>query len=69
MELLGFDSEFPNDRYARWIRDCREVLPQVPVILGAPVETCASDLLRLHAAVGGHSEHVIRQAELAETTR
>ena len=69
MELLSFDSEFPNDRYARWIRDRREVLPQVPVILGAPADTCASDLLRLHAAVGGHSEPVIQQAELAETKR
>jgi len=69
MELLSFDSDFPNDRYARWIRDCREALPQVPVILGASAETCASDLLRLHAAVGGHSEPVIQQAELAETKR
>ena len=66
MELLSFDSEFPNERYARWINDCREVLHQVPVVLGAPENTCASDLLRLHAAVGGHSEHVTRQAELAE---
>ena len=69
MELLSFDSEFPNQRYARWISDCREVLHQVPVVLGAPENTCASDLLRLHAAVGGHSEHVTRQAELAETER
>jgi hypothetical protein len=69
MELLSFDSEFPNERYARWIRDCREVLHQVPVVLGGPENTCASDLLRLHAAVGGHSEHVIGQAELAETER
>ena len=69
MELLSFDSEFPNERYARWISDCREVLHQVPVVLGGPVNTCASDLLRLHAAVGGHSEHVIRQAELVETKR
>jgi hypothetical protein len=69
MELLSFDSEFPNERYARWISDCREVLHQVPVVLRAPADTCASDLLRLHAAVGGHSEHVIGQAELAETKR
>ena len=69
MELLSFDSEFPNERYARWISECREVLHQVPVVLGAPENTCASDLLRLHAAVGGRSEHVIRQAELAETKR
>jgi hypothetical protein len=70
MELLSFDSEFPNDRYARWIRDCREVLPQVPVVLGAPVDTCASDLLRLHAAVDGYSEQVMQQpVEQAETKR
>jgi hypothetical protein len=69
MELLSFDSEFPNERYARWIHDCREVLRQVPVVLPTPANTCASDLLRLHAAVGGHSEHVIRQAELAEMNR
>jgi hypothetical protein len=66
MELLSFDSESPNERYAGWIRDCREGLHQVPVVLGAPENTCASDLLRLHAAVGGHPEHVIGQAELAE---
>ena len=69
MELLSFDSEFPNQRYAGWISDCREVLHQVPVVLGDPANTCTSDLLRLHAAVGGHSEHVIQQAELAATKR
>ena len=69
MELLSFDSECPNDRYTRWIRDCREVLPQVPVVLGVPETTWVSDLLRLQAAVGGHSEQVIRQAELARTKR
>ncbi len=65
MELLSFDSEFPNDRYASWIRDCRKVLPRIPVVLAAPTDTCTSDLLRLHAAVGGHAERVIPQAELA----
>jgi hypothetical protein len=69
MELLSFDSEFPNQRYARWIGDCREVLRQVPVVLGAAANTCAADLLRLHAAVGGHSEHLIRHAEMAEMKR
>jgi hypothetical protein len=66
MELLGFDSESPNERYAGRIGDCREGLHQVPVVLGAPADTCASDLLRLHVAVGGRSEHAIRQAEVAE---
>ena len=56
MELLSFDSDFPNDRYARWIRDCRAALPQVPVVVGSPAESGASDLLRLHAAVGGPFE-------------
>lgn len=65
MELLGFDSETPNQRYAGWIRDCREALHRVPVILGSPANTCAADLLRLHVAIGGGSEQVIRQAELA----
>jgi hypothetical protein len=69
MELLSFDSESPNKRYAGWISDCREMLHQVPVLWGAPANTYASDLLRLHTAVGGHSEHVIRQAELAEAKR
>jgi hypothetical protein len=69
MELLGFDSESPNQRYASRIRDCREVLHQVPVVLGAPENTCASDLLRLHVAIGGHSEHVIQQTELAAAGR
>ena len=69
MELLSFDSEFPNQRYARWISECREVLPQIPVVFGAPANSCASDLLRLHTAVGGHSEHVTQQAELAEAKR
>jgi len=66
MELLSFDSESPNPRYASWIRDCREVLHQVPVVLGAPANTCASDLLHLHAAVGGPAAQVIEQARLAE---
>jgi hypothetical protein len=65
MELLSFDSASPNERYAGWISDCREALHRVPVVLGAPANTCASDLLRLHVAIGGHSEHVIRHAELA----
>jgi len=70
MELLGFDSESPNQRYASWIRDCREVLHRVPVILGAPANTCASDLLRLHPAIDGRSEYVIREhAELAAAGR
>ena len=66
MELLSFDSESPNQRYASWIRDCREVLHQVPVVVGAPMQTCAPDLLSLHVAVGGSSERVIRQEQLAE---
>jgi hypothetical protein len=66
MELLSFDSESPNQRYASWIRECREALHQVPVVVGTPMQTCASDLLRLHVAIGGRSEHVMRQAELAE---
>ena len=65
MELLSFDSESPNERYAGWIRDRREELHRIPVILGAPTNICTSDLLSLHAAVGGHSEHNIQQAELA----
>ena len=68
MELLSFDSGSPNQRYASWIRECREGLQQVPVILGAPTNTCAPDLLRLHAAIGG-SEHLVRQAELAGAGR
>ncbi len=69
MELLSFDSESPNQRYAGWINGCREVLHQIPVVLGAPANACASDLLRLHVAIGGRSERVIRQAELAEAGR
>jgi hypothetical protein len=69
MELLSFDSGSPNQRYASWIRDCREVLHQIPVVVGAPADTCASDLLRLHVALGDRSEHVIRRAEVAEAGR
>jgi hypothetical protein len=73
MELLSFDSESPNQRYASWIRDCREGLHQVPVVVGAPMvagaSACASDLLSLHSALGGGSEHVIRQAEVTEARR
>jgi len=69
MELLSFDSESPNQRYSGWISDCREVLYHVPVVLGAPTNTCASDLLRLHVAIGGHSERVMQPAELAEAER
>jgi hypothetical protein len=69
MEFLSFDSESPNQRYANWIRDCRDVLHQLPVVLGAPADTCTSDLLRLHVAIGGRSEHVMRQGVLAEVGR
>jgi hypothetical protein len=69
MELLSFDSEPPNERYSRWIRDCREALHQVPVVVGAPMHTCASDLLRLHTALGEGSERVIRQTEVARAGR
>jgi hypothetical protein len=76
MELLSFDSERPNERYAIWIRDCREALHKIPVVVGAPAavvgaceDTCASDLLRLHAALGEGSERVIRQTEAAPAGR
>ena len=69
MELLRFDSESPNHRYVDWISDCREVLRQVPVILGAPANTCAYDLLHLHAAVGANSEHAMQESELSKAER
>ena len=69
MELLSFDSGSPNQRYASWIRECREGLQQVPVILGAPANTCAYDLLHLHAAVGANSEHAMQESELSEAER
>lgn len=69
MELLSFDSESPNQRYASWISDFREGLRQVPVVLGAPANTCASDLLHLHAAVGANSEHFMQETELSEAER
>jgi hypothetical protein len=69
MELLSFDSESPNERYASWIKDCREGLRQIPVLVGAPASTCTSDLLCLHAALGEGSERVMRQTEMAQRGR
>jgi hypothetical protein len=69
MELLSFDSDCPNERYAAWIRDCREALHRIPVVVGPSVDTCASDLLRLHAVLGEGSERVLRQAEVAPAGR
>ena len=69
MELLSFDSESPNPRYAIWISDCREGLHQVPIVVGAPERTCASDLLQLSAALGSGSASVMRQTEMADVTR
>jgi hypothetical protein len=70
MELLSFDSSAPNDRYAAWIDDCRQMLRHVPMVVCAAKkeDTCASDLLHLSAAVG-HSESFTRQAVLEEAQR
>ena len=66
MELLSFDSESPNPRYASWIRDCAKALHRMPVVVGTPMTTCASDLLHLHAAIGSRSEHISLPSGLVE---
>lgn len=45
MELLSFDSRFPNPRYLDSIREFRKILPRIPVITSSATET-ASDLWR-----------------------
>ena len=67
MELLGFDSDSPNVRYESWISDCQEMLHQVPVVLGAPTNTCASDLVSLQAAIADHSGQIVWQSESTKT--
>ena len=62
MELLGFDSDSPNVRYEGWINDCQEMLHEVPVVLGAPTNTCISDLVSLQAAVAGHPGQILWQS-------
>jgi hypothetical protein len=54
MEVLSFDSRFPNPRFSGWIGEFREALSQVPMIApsSSPEET-ASDLLQLHSALTG----------------
>lgn len=52
MELLRFDSDSPNPRYAGWIQNCCTALRDVPVIAGESDETCTSSLLNLQNILG-----------------
>lgn len=69
MELLGFDSLSPNERYAGWIGDCRRALREVPVVSAAPAETNVSDLLHLNTAVVGYADSLARHADLLNADR
>jgi hypothetical protein len=51
MEILCFDSRFPNPRFSGWISEFREALSQVPVIAPSSVDQANSSLLRLHSAL------------------
>jgi len=50
MEVLAFDSRFPNPRYTGWIREFSEALHYIPMISAGPASTTSS-LLRLHSEV------------------
>jgi hypothetical protein len=51
MEVLCFDSRFPNPRYSSWIGEFREALFHIPMIATTPVNKTAASLLRLHSAL------------------
>jgi hypothetical protein len=37
MEMLAFDSRYPNPRYEGWIREFREAMCRIPVIAASSV--------------------------------
>jgi len=63
MEMVAFDSRFPNPRYAGWIGEFREALLQIPIIAPSE-ETVTSSLLHLHAAVMGPVAERVTDASL-----
>jgi hypothetical protein len=65
MEVLCFDSRFPNPRYAGWICEFREALFHIPIVSRSMAAPEPSSLLRLHSAVTGSSEtrHPIEVSE------
>lgn len=50
MEVLRFDSRFPNPRYSGWIREFVDALRYLPIISSTGVAT-TTGLLQLHSAV------------------
>lgn len=66
MELLSFDSNSPNPRYAGWISQYRELIHEIPVVACAPADRRLSDLLALHATVGWGSACRLEKGELAQ---
>ncbi len=45
MELLSFDSRFPNPRFAGWLREFRQVLTKIPVIWSSGTDMTAGPLM------------------------
>jgi hypothetical protein len=50
MEILGYDSDFPNPKYTGWIQECHRKLRDIAVVCGgyrenwrAPISTFSSE--------------------------
>jgi len=64
MEVLCFDSRFPNPRYAGWIGEFREALSQIPMIAPSSSSTVTADLLQLDTALTDSSRPTIHDREI-----
>jgi hypothetical protein len=51
MEVLSFDSRFPNPRYSGWIGEFREALAQIPMIAPCSPSAATASLLNLDSAL------------------
>jgi hypothetical protein len=56
MELLRFDSNSPNPKYAAGIQECGKAIVEAPLLFPAYSETYSNDLLALHLAVNKEHE-------------
>lgn len=61
MEVLSFDSRYPNPRYSGWIREFREALGHIRMISPSLAST-TSNLIELHTAVTGSTSTRVLQS-------
>jgi hypothetical protein len=51
MEVLRFDSRFPNSKYGGWVRELADILTEAPVICRSSVPAFAGAWTRRHTAL------------------